>query len=116
MAAVAVSGCDGGTPTREMAQRTVIRMRGDLARLAKYVEVLEITTPVPPEVWRAVVVLESWTAKVVRDGRPRRRVMMAPPQPPPQAAEAAAPKPPAVEPGPLAARPRPRRPLRRTRR
>jgi hypothetical protein len=105
---------------RELLDRTIIRIRRDLTRAEQLTEIVGINQPPPPEVGQALQVLSDYTIELLAAGRPQRPT--AERQPPasgtPDASsvrrEPEPPRRPNVEPGPLAARPRPRQPLRRT--
>jgi hypothetical protein len=56
--------------TREAAFKTVIRIRRDLSRLKRLLEVLDVNQPRPPEVDQALKVLDRWSRELVRATRP----------------------------------------------
>ena len=110
-----------GLSNRELLDRTVIRVRRDLATVQQLTAIVGINEEVPTEVTRALQVLSDYTIELLAAGRPRWSDAQAtrPPAGRPQAKvsnDTTPSRPPPVEPGPLAARPRPRHPMRRTRR
>jgi hypothetical protein len=98
--------------TRELLQRTVIRIRQDLTRVERLTEIVGINQPPPPEVGQALQVLSDYTVELLAAGRPPRppgrppRPTTADAEASPQPRRSAGPWPSYVEPGPLAARPR----------
>ncbi len=80
-----------------------LRVRQEARRIRWLTGLLGEGTTLPAEVDQALKVLVAWAGRVAAGTVPQTHT------PPPAAAET-------VEPGPLAARPRPRHPLRRSKR
>jgi hypothetical protein len=55
---------------RELLHRTIIRIRTDLTRAEKLTRLIGINSPTPPEVFQALQTLQTYTAELIRQGRP----------------------------------------------
>jgi len=54
---------------RELLDRTIIRIRRDLATVERLAELVGLNEPTPPEVTSALEVLDAWTRRLVRTSR-----------------------------------------------
>lgn len=54
---------------RELLDRTIIRIRRDLATAERLAELVGLNEPTPPEVTSALATLDDWTRHLVRTSR-----------------------------------------------